>query len=163
MRFKMIDVNLVISDNKACHPSLESWCLALRTHLLRTRFESVFNLLNDAIYHGWESFAESHDKAYVFREQGRDNHVLKGLIEIKLLSDAIGEETFHLLSISDAKPQILVYEGLLQRVSCDPVLKIEFLNFLVMVKHYLNHHLQIVEKHHCEIHWYWRCRIRWWL
>jgi hypothetical protein len=37
------------------------------------------------------------------------------------------------------------------------------LNFLVMVKHDLNQHLQIVEKHHREIHGYRRCRIGWWL
>lgn len=52
MRLKVIDVNLVISDNKACHPSLERRCLALGAHLLLARFECILNLLNDAIYHG---------------------------------------------------------------------------------------------------------------
>lgn len=162
MRLKMIDVNLVVSDNKTCHPSLESCCLALSSHLL-PHLKRVLNLLNHAIYHGWEPFAESHHKANVFREQGGDNHVLKGFIEIELLSDPICEETFHLLSISDAEPQILVDEGLPQRVRSDPVLDIEFLNFLVMVKHDLNQHLQIVEKHHREIHGDRRCWIGWWL
>ena len=163
MSLKMIDVNLEVSDNKACHPSLKGWCLALRSHLLLSYFESVLYLVNDAIYHGLEPFANNHDKANIFREQGRNNHFLKGLVEIKLLSDAICEVTFHLLPISDAEPQILVDVGLPQRVSCYTILEIEFLNFQVMVKHYLNQHLQIVEKHHRKIHGYRRCRIRWWL
>jgi hypothetical protein len=163
MRLKMIDVDFIISDNKACHPPLESCCLALRTHLLLPRYECVLNLLNDAIYHGCESLAEGHHKANVFREKGRNDHVLKGLIEIEFLSDTICKETFHLLSISDAKPQILVDEGFPQRVRGDLILDIEFLDFLVMVKHDLNQHFQIVEKHHSEIHGYRRCRIGWWL
>ena len=104
MRLKMIDVNLLVSDNKTCHPSLESCCLALRSHLLLPHLKRVLNLLNDAIYHGWEPFTESHHKANVFSEQDGDNHVLEGFIEIELLSDPICEETFHLLSISDAEP-----------------------------------------------------------